>query len=260
MIMIPVVGIFTAREAVAHAIERLRAIGIPPEHINCLFPGASLSELDTVPTTDAEPPGVAKVVGGVVGGATGAFGGLLGAAVASAVVPGIGPVMAVGLAAAALLGIGGVVAGAAAGDALEKTLEVGLPKDELFIYEDALRQGRIVLIVLLEDENQADKVREALTWAGAESLDATHEHWWLGLRDAEAEAYTAEGLDFMKDEPLYRKGFEAALHPSTAGKSYTEALEVLQINYAGEYREEPFRRGYARGRTYREGVRERSLS
>jgi hypothetical protein len=260
VIMIAVVGIFTSREGVERAIERLRALGIAEEHINCLFPGASLSELDTVPTTDAEPPGIAKVVGGVVGGATGAFGGLMGAAVASAVVPGIGPVMAVGLAAAALLGLGGVVAGAAAGDALEKTLEVGLPKDELFIYEDALRQGRIVLIVLVEDEDQTDKVKEILASAGAESLDAAHEHWWLGLRDAEAETYTADGLDFTTVEALYRKGFEAALQAATAGKSYAEALDFLQTHYPEEYREEPFRRGYARGRSYHEGLRERYRS
>ena len=258
--MIAVVGIFTSREGVERAIERLRTLGIPEEHINCLFPGASLSELDTVPTTDAEPPGVAKVVGGVVGGATGAFGGLMGAAIASAVVPGIGPVMAVGLAAAALLGLGGVVAGAAAGDALEKTLEVGLPKDELFIYEDALRQGRIVLIVLVEDEDQTDKVKEILTSAGAESLDAAHEHWWLGMRDAEAEVYTAEGLDFTTDEALYRKGFEAALRSETAGKSYAEAMDFLQTHYAEECSKEPFRRGYARGRIYHEGLRERYRS
>jgi hypothetical protein len=139
--MIAVVGIFTARASVERAIERLRALGIPQAQINCLFPGASSAELDSVPTTDAEQPGVGMAVGGVVGGATGAFGGLVGAAIASAVVPGIGPVMAVGLAAAALLGLGGVVVGAAAGDALENSLEVGLPKDESYAFTRFLRRA-----------------------------------------------------------------------------------------------------------------------
>jgi hypothetical protein len=164
--------------------------------------------------------------------------------------------MAVGLVAAALLGLGGAVAGAAAGDALENTLEVGLPKDELYVYKDALRQGRIVLIVLTEDKDQADEVREALTWAGAESVDAAHEHWWLAVRDAEAADYTAQGFDFTRDEALYRKGFEAALQPAAAGKSYTEALDFLQRHYPEGYREEAFRRGYARGQAYREALRE----
>jgi hypothetical protein len=252
--MIAVVGIFTSRASVERAIERLRGLGIPQAQINCLFPGASSAELDTVPTTDAEQPGIGKVIGGVVGGATGASGGLLGAAVASAVVPGIGPVMTVGLAAAALLGLGGAVAGAAAGDALENTLEVGLPKDELYIYEDALRQGRMVLIVLCEDKNQADEVREALARTGAESVDAAREHWWLALRDAEAEVYTAQGFDFTRDEPAYRRGFEAALQPAAAGKSYIDALDFLQRHCPDGYRDEAFRRGYARGQAYREGL------
>jgi hypothetical protein len=168
--------------------------------------------------------------------------------------------MGIGLAAAGLLGLGGAVAGAAVGGALENTLEVGLPKDELFIYEDALRQGRAVLIVMAKDTDQADQVREAMVAAGAESIDAAREHWWLGMRDAEAEVYTAEGLDFTTDEALYRKGFEAALQAATAGKSYAEALDFLQSHYPEEYREEPFRRGYARGRAYHEGLRERYRS
>jgi hypothetical protein len=250
-----VVGIFTSREGVERAIERMRALGIPQDHINCLLPGASNAQLDTVPTTDAEQPGMGKVLGGVVGGVTGASHGLLGAAVVSALVPGVGPVMAIGLAAAALLGVGGAVAGAAVGGALEDSLEVGLPKDELFIYEDALRQGRMVLIVLTAQEEQAEAVREALAEAGAESIDAARERWWLGVRDAEAEVYSAEGLDFTTDELMYRKGFEAALQPAVAGKSYAEALEFLRTSYPDMYREEAFRRGYARGQTYYEGLR-----
>jgi hypothetical protein len=255
--MISVVGIFTSRSAVEHAIDHLRVLGIPQHHINCLLPGASPAQLDAVPTTDAEQPGVGMAVGGVVGGATGAFGGLAGAAIASAVVPGIGPVMALGLAAAALLGLGGAVAGAAAGDALENTLEVGLPKDELYLYEDALRQGHIVLIVQTEDKDQAERVRAGLATAGAESIDVAREHWWLAVRDAEAEAYTIQGHDFTRDEPTYRMGFEAALQEATADKSYADAEDFLQSHFPAEYREEAFRRGYTRGQAYREGLRER---
>jgi hypothetical protein len=241
---------------VEHAIARLSLLGIPEEHINCLFPGASMSALETVPTTDAEQPGIGKVVGGLIGGAHGAFGGLFGAAVVSAVIPGVGPVIGLGLAAAALLGAGGVVAGAALGGALEDTLDVGLPKDELFIYEDALRQGRAVLIVMARDASQADEVRETLAMAGAESLDAAREYWWLGMRDAEAEEYTTQGFDFRADEPVYRQGFEAALQTAVAGKSYEEALDFLRRHYADTYRDEAFRRGYARGLAYYEGLRE----
>jgi hypothetical protein len=252
-----VVGIFTSLAAAERAIEGLRHNGIPVEHINCLTPRSSTHEVDAVPTVDAEPPGMGKVLGGIVGGATGASGGLLGASVASAVVPGVGPVIAIGLAAAALLGVGGAIAGSVAGDALENALSAGLPKDELFVYEDALRQGYTVLIVLTREAQQADMGREVLLQSGAESLDAARERWWLGLRDVEAEAYAAQGWDFMQDESLYRQGFEAALQTEASEKPGAEAVKFLHAYYNEVYREEAFRRGYARGRASIEGLREK---
>jgi hypothetical protein len=250
-----VVGIFTARSAAESAAERLRALGIANDQINLLTPGLPTAQLDSVPTTDAEQPGMGPVVGGVVGGVTGASGGLMGAAIASALIPGVGPVMAIGLAAAAILGVGGAVAGAAAGSALENTLSEGLPKDELFIYEDALRQGRSVLIILLDQEEQEEMVRDVLAQAGAETLDAAREHWWLGMRDAEAESYSAQGGDFSRDEVLYRRGFEAALRVDTSGKSYGEALNYLQTRHPDICHEEAFRLGYVRGQAYQESLR-----
>ena len=70
---------------------------------------------------------------------------------ASLFVPGVGPVIALGLAYTALSSIVGAAVGAAAGETLEQSFDTGLPQDELFVYEDALRKGRIVIIVLAED-------------------------------------------------------------------------------------------------------------
>jgi hypothetical protein len=157
------------------------------------------------------------------------------ATVLSILIPGIGPVTAIGLAALGLLGlVGGTVAGAVAGGALEDALAHGLPKDELYVYKDALRRGRTVLIVLVDDADQAAAVRAALAQAGAESLDAARAQWWIGMRDAEAEAYDATGGDFAKDEEMYRRGFEAALRGDDADASHTAA----------------FRAGYERGQAY----------
>src|SRR5262245_65380158 len=245
-----VVGIFSSRTAADHAAERLRSIGMPWERINYLTPGASQKELEAVPTTETEQPGVARVLGGVVGGAAGVSTAMLGLAVASALIPGIGPVTAIGVAASALLGIGGAAAGAAAGEAIEEALFQGLPKDELFVYQAALREGRTVLIALVEDDRQAEAAREALREAGAESVDEARRRWWLGLRDAEEETYRVQGGDFAKDEAMYQRGFEAALHAMTAGQPYEAALDYLRRHYADVYQEEAFRRGYVRGCVY----------
>jgi hypothetical protein len=187
----------------------------------------------------------------------GASSGLLGATVASALIPGIGTITAIGMAAVGLLGLaGGALAGAVAGGTLENALSQGLPKDELFVYEDALRQGRTVLIALVDDTTQAETIRAVMAEAGAESLDAARDNWWLGVRDAEEEVYTAQGGDFTLAEADYRRGFEAALHREVAGRPYEDVQDYLRSRYGDVSTQNAFRQGYARGRLHAEGQRD----
>jgi outer membrane lipoprotein SlyB len=173
-----------AGDAVERAVQRLKGIGIEEKlQLNILTPQSTDREIAQVPTSDTEQPGMGAAVGGVVGGASGM---MIGTAVTSLLIPGIGPVVAVGMLASALLG---ALAGAAAGDALEDSTTEGPPKDEMLLYEDALRQGRTVLIVLAEDDKQAESARLALTESGAESVDAARKAWWIGLHDTEKEHY-----------------------------------------------------------------------
>lgn len=246
-----IVGLFLSRADAELAVRALRELGFGPDRINLLSPGAVPAARGDVPTSDTEQPGMGTAVGGVVGGAVGAAGGMAAAAAATAFVPGVGPVIAVGLLAGALLGLGG----AAVGHALEESLEMGVPKDEWFLYEDALRRGRTVLIALAEDDAQAETARRALRAAGAESLDAARERWWIGLRSAEAEHYAAAGHDFGRDERVFRRGFEAALQPETHGKDYEDVVEYLRARHADVYRDPAFRRGFERGRAYYLGLR-----
>jgi len=247
-----VVGIFTSQAAAERAAERLGSVGIAQEQINFLIPGASPAQLERVNTTETEQPGMGAALGGVVGGAIGASG-LMSTAVVTTLIPGVGPIAAVGLLSLGLVGLlGGALVGATAGSALEGALADGLPKDELCVYEDALRQGRTVLIVAAEDARQAEAARVELAQAGAESLDAARENWWVGLRDAEAQTYTAQGGDFTTDEAVYRRGFEAALRADMAGKSYEEVVGYLRGYYPDVYNSKPFQNGYARGQAYYE--------
>ncbi|MDQ5837737.1 MAG: AI-2E family transporter, partial [Acidobacteriota bacterium] len=161
---------------------------------------------------------------------------------------------------AALLGAGGAATGAAVGGSLEDSMAKGLPHDELFVYEDALRRGRSVVIAVADDEEQSNVARGVLTQAGAESVDAAREKWWLGLRDAEEAEYTVDGGDFGTDEPTYRRGFEAALHPRARSRSYEADAERLRECFGKECEEGAFRRGYERGRRYQDEMLERYKS
>ena len=250
-----VTGIFTSFEQARRNAEELRARGFSNDQINLLAPGASMADIETIPSTEGEQPGMGKAVGGVVGAAVGTAAGVpLGMTMAAAVVPGVGPAVAIGLAAATLLGIGGAIGGGAAGGSLESALTEGLPKDEIFVYEDALRQGRTVMVALADADDQAETARQILQRNGAETIDAAREQWWIGMRDAEKEHYTSQGQDFMRDESEYRLGFESALHSRTRASSYDEAKSYLKNIYPDTYQKEAFRRGYERGQAYRRSL------
>jgi hypothetical protein len=133
----------------------------------------------------------------------------------------------------------------------------GLPKDELFVYEDALRQGYTVLIALTDDTAQHEAALHVLKEAGAESLDAARERWWVGLVEPEAEVYTGQAGGPAQHGPAYQRGLVAALQSETFGKTYDEVQGYLQTHYGDVYKDEAFRRGYERGRVYSESFSER---
>jgi hypothetical protein len=249
-----VAGIFVSREAAARGIQHLLASGVREDAINVLAPGMSERQIASVPADDGEQPGMGTAIGAVVGGATGASIGLpIGAAIASMVIPGVGPIIAAGALGAAIFGIGG----AAVGNSLEEKLTLGLSRDEIFFYEEALRWGRVVVLVQATDDHQAEVVRAALEAAGAESIDAAREAWWIGLRDAEAKAYADRDGDFAHDEPVYRRGFEAALLPFVRGRGYDDTLADLGRMYPDICQSDAFRCGFERGHLYDEARRDR---
>jgi len=249
-----VTGIFSSRADAKRAEERLRAIGVPADKVTLLTQGNIQKELESVPADATEQPGMGKAMGAVVGAAAGLTGGGF---VMAALVPGVGPVSAAGLLGAAILGAAGASIGAATGASLENSTTEGLPEDEIFVYEDALRKGRSVVVALAADAAEASTLRELLKADGAETIDAARQQWWIGLRSAEQENYSRSGRNFRDDEKFYRLGFEAALHARTRCMEFDQVsaemesnLEDLKRQYPDADVTEPFTRGYQRGRTY----------
>lgn len=242
-----IVGIFASRIDARRAYERIRSIGVIEEHLSLLLPGETEREIHELQTDDTEQTGAAKVLGSIVGGATGLTLGPLATAAVTALIPGIGPIAVIGAAAAALFGVGGGFAGAKIGEKADHAASEGLPRDEVFIYEDALRQGRSVVVAMVNDKDIEDEVRDVLREEGAEAIDEARKRWWLGVRDAEREHYTVSGRDFDSDETIYRHGFEAALHMPVRGRDYSDARDYLKQAYPGEYEQPAFRSGYDRG-------------
>jgi hypothetical protein len=242
--MIPVVGVYKSRADAEHGVVELRAAGVPADHLNILTPHATQEELGSVPTIAGEQPGMLKAIGSVTGGAVG-FG--LGTGMAALLVPGLGPILAIGAVGGSLLG---ALAGATLGGVAANTTFAGLPDDEFFIYEDALRQGRTVVVAMAADNVQANETRNVFPKTGAESIDRAREMWWLGLRDIESEHYKAHGGNFRQEEKELQRGFEAAQHPEHRGKSYDECQSGLAKRYPDTWNSAAFRQGYERGCKY----------
>ena len=248
-----ITGIFQSRAQAEHAVREIQASGFHADRVTLLTPGENIEEkLRLVPVDNAEQPGMGEAVGGVVGGAAGLSGGII-----LTVLPAVGPVGALGILGAAILTAAGATVGAEAGKSLEDSTTRGLPEDEIFVYEDALRRGRSVVIALAENETTFGALRELLQAEGAEAVDAAREQWWIGLRSAEQEHYHTRRGDFAQDELFYRLGFEAALHARNRCREFaqvsaemTRQLEDLKRRFPGVELEEPFTRGYRRGREY----------
>lgn len=241
-----VTGIFKSRDSAENAVSQLRRLGIAERRIGIVRPGSAPERLEAgIPVTDTEEPGMGRAMGAAVGGAMGAAGGATaGLAVASLVVPGIGPLIAFGMVGAALLGIVGAAAGSAIGDTVEEELGEGLPHEDIYLYEDALRHGHSVVIAYADEGDQADEATKAMRNAGAEDLDVLRENWWREVRENERAHY---GTHFDHDESSYRSGYQAALHPQRRGRPYSEVEEDLLTAYAGTVLDRPFQDGYERG-------------
>lgn len=248
-----VVGVFSSQAEAERAVDALRSTGVSDERLTLLVPGDIRKEMEAVPIDAAERSGVGKAIGAVLGAA----GGLSAGAIVAAVIPGVGMVSALGLLGIAVLTAAGGGVGAATGQSLEHRMGEGVPEDEIFVYEDALRKGRSVVIALAEDESAAVRIRELLKTEGAESVDAARQQWWIGLRSAEQEHYSSSGRKFSDDEKFYRLGFEAALHARTRCMEFDQMsaemeskLEDVQKEHPGADVAEAFTRGYRRGREY----------
>ena len=241
--MQPVIGIYPSRAAAEQAARKMHALGLG-ERVELLLPGEKALE-ETLPTEGAEQEGVGQALGGVVGGAAGASAGFgIGAATASLLIPGVGAVTALGIAAAALLGVLGAAGGAAAGNALEEESREGLPRDEAYLYEDALSRGKGVLFARVESKQEESAVRQLLEASGAESLDVAREKWWVGIRDPRSEPDATEA---SPTENAYRRGFLAALQPEAEGRDYADVMSALHRRLGDVAFSEAFRRGFVQG-------------
>jgi hypothetical protein len=253
-----IVGILNTLDHARLVLEKLRDVGITDDFINLLTPGDQ-SVLASVTTTENERRGTGLVIGGNNGGVlSGADALIHGSAAEALTVPGVGVVMAIGDAAGAIMSTVGKGGAAVAGESPQEFIAPGIPIDQLFLYEDALRRNRTIVIAFVPDPTAAENARDVLRDADAESIDAARENWWLGVGNDARSLYYEDPQEPEGEKVNYRRGFETALHPAIGRRPYVEAVKSLRAMYPKEYADESFRHGYRKGYFhYRELISDR---
>src|SRR5438270_13182311 len=99
-------GVCQTRTRAENAVREALKAGLGADKVTLLIPGSVdhvAQEIQAVPTDATEQPGIGKAIGALTGGGIGFSGGSL----LMALVPGLGPITAVGLLGAAILGAAG---------------------------------------------------------------------------------------------------------------------------------------------------------
>lgn len=248
-----IVGIFPTREAAMAATQELRSAGIAEEQLTLMEPQSSLAETSSIPPPRPEAPGACGAnAENVQGAILGFAGGILGSTILMLALPGIGPIAAVG--ALGLSGAMGSLAGGVFGEAARESTTIELKPQEFFAYENALQQGRHLLIVRHNGESTVQTIAHLLARNGAEGFDSARERWWRNVRTGESEAFVGSPEEFTGVERRYRDGFEAAL--AAYGKKSTDSEAETSAQTAGSAipNDDAFERGYERGRQYYEAM------
>ena len=173
-----VIGVFDNSSQAHVAVERMVNAGIDRDQISLVTRDTEHDSNNREATTD-HTSGAGKGAG--IGAALGGVGGLI-AGIAGLAIPGIGPILAAGPIAAAIGGaLGGAGLGAAAGGIIGALTDMGVPEDEARHYEDQVRQGKILVTVRADNDNEAERASNIMDVQGAVDVEG-------GSRDDSVEA------------------------------------------------------------------------
>lgn len=234
--MISVVGVFEQPAAAQRAVSDLRILAVGEGGVYLLRPETADHRTREVPAAASEAPGMAQTMAAFVTCVVGVAAGLSLGATAG---------MAFGYLGAAVLGLAGAIGGGVVGRRIGRATFDGLPADEFFLYQDALRQGRSVVCCLTPRELEADEARSILHREGAESVDPARHQRWLGLATSERARYASPPKAYTRPD-TFSRGVAAALSPEFHGKPWDQVVYLLAERYRYWY-EDAFRNGFEAG-------------
>lgn len=180
------------------------------------------------PLADA---GSETAIGASIGGLIGGIGGLL-LGLGALTLPGIGPIVAAGPIAAALLGAG---TGATVGGLVGLLVEADIGEEQATLYAEGVRRGG-TLVVLEVNAQDAWRAEEILDRGNPVSLEERAAGWrergWRGYQPDD-EAYTPDEVEMERNfytfEPIYRHHYERTY--ASTGRPYSHYEPAYYYGY-----------------------------
>ncbi len=148
-----VVGVFDGPSHAEEALNGLKAAGFTPEQVSVV--AKNQEHIDQI-AENTDMAGEGAATGAVTGGLLGGLAGFL-VGISALVIPGIGPIVGSGILLSTLAGAG---IGAAAGGLVGALAGLGVPEEDARAYETHVKEGRILLTVQANSEEQERTARE----------------------------------------------------------------------------------------------------
>lgn len=158
-----VLGTFEREAQATGALNALREAGFPPEQVSVLSRDtATAAQLAADTDMVADEAGRGAMTGTLLGGLAGWLIGL-----SAFAIPGVGPIVGAGIIGTTLAGAG---LGAAAGGFVGALGAHGIPDVEARDYEEALRQGHILLSFHANGTTEASRARAIFQANGSQGV------------------------------------------------------------------------------------------
>jgi hypothetical protein len=198
-----VIGLYDRLEDAQNAVSGLVSAGFPRENISIVAADTEGKFKTYVGESSAEG-GEGVATGAGVGAAIGGLGGLL-VGIGALAIPGIGPVLAAGPIASALIGMG---VGAVTGGLIGALVDAGVPEEQANLYAEGVRRGG-TLVKVTTPEDRVDEANRIMDRFNPIDIDQRATTWrsenWNRF-DPDATPYTQ--TDFERERSRFATDIE----------------------------------------------------
>jgi hypothetical protein len=249
-----VIGLYDRLEDAQNAISELVSAGFQREDISMVAADTE-GKFKTYVGAPGEDAGEGVATGAGVGAAIGGLGGLL-VGIGALAIPGIGPVLAAGPIASALIGMG---VGAVTGGLIGALVDAGVPEEQANLYAEGVRRGG-TLVKVTSREDRSDEATRILNRFNPIDVEERATTWrsekWSGF-DPNATPYTQTDFErersrFSTDMERQRDQERSRVHTYAMGRSADADMRADYNRYDPLFRTHYQTNYGSTGRSYEE--------